>query len=178
MYLAADEAEVDLLQLLLVVARDEDAVERVEEVVARRAGRRPTRRQRFGAAEDLLRHHEETPPEGRGGAFLAQLALQLVAQGRLELVPGQPAPRRQLARALQDARVLEQAEVARRVGEAVWMIDAQSRHLPLLEQPQRDVVRVREDGGILHADGRQRIDVEEASGVDFLGRDAPMRQAD
>ena len=56
------------------------------------------------------------------------------------------------------------------------MIDAQSRHQPLADEAHHEPVCLGEDVGILHADGRQVIDVEEPAVVDLLSGHAPVGQ--
>ena len=77
----------------------------------------------------------------------------------------------------EDVLLLQLAEVVRRVPEAVRVVDAQAGHLSLGEQPEDEFVRRAEDLGLLDADRRQVVDVEEAAVVDLLRRDAPEGRA-
>ena len=49
--------------------------------------------------------------------------------------------------------------------------------LPSAQQPQDQLVRGGEDLRLLHAQGGQFVDVEEAAVVDLVGGDPPVRQA-
>src|SRR5207302_5004830 len=111
-------------------------------VVAGGAGDGPARGQRLGAGENFFRDDVERPPEGRGGLD----GRELFAQRRLQLLPRLRAAG---LRALEDARILEEAEIAHRVGEAVGMIDAQPADLSLGEQLQGQPVRLVEYRWIL-----------------------------
>ena len=63
---------------------DEDAVDRIEEVVAGRSCHRPARRQRLGPREDLLDDDEQRT----GQARISHLP-QLGPHFQLELIPAQ-----------------------------------------------------------------------------------------
>ena len=54
------------------------------------------------------------------------------------------------------------------------MVHAEPGDLSFVQQPQRNTVRFLEDDRILGADGRERVDVEEAAVVDLFRRDAPV----
>ena len=70
--------------------------------------------------------------------------------------------------------LLQAPEVVGGVVEPVGMIDAQPRHRALPHQAEEQPVGGLEDLGLLHADGRQLVDVEEAPVVDLLARHAPV----
>ncbi len=81
-----------------------------------------------------------------------------------------------LAAHLKEARLLQAAEVFRRIVQAVGVVDAQPLDLPLVHQPQNQPMRLLEDVGVLHADGRQLVDVEESAIIDLVRRHAPIGQ--
>src|SRR5512143_2565890 len=57
------------------------------------------------------------------------------------------------------------------------MVDPEPDDLPLADEPQDEPVRLVEDAFVLHPDGGEAVDVEEAAVVDLLSRHAPVRQA-
>ena len=82
-----------------------------------------------------------------------------------------------MAAELQEACSLKSLEIIARIGQAIGVVDAQSVHETVTHQKEREFVRPLEDRGVLHTDGREFVDVEEAAVVDFVRRDAPERQA-
>ena len=95
-----------------------------------------------------------------------QLAKVLARRVRL-VSPGSPAA---------GCLALERMEVAGRVEEAVRMVETDAGDLPLGHEAQEQPVGFAEDRRVLHADGGQFVDVEEAPVVDLLGRHAPGGQ--
>ncbi len=110
----------------------------------------------------------------------ADLAQRVVPGGALD----GPAGRQRLADAedlLGDdphaGALLEPAEVAAGVGQAVRVVDPQAGHLAGRDPAQHLVVRRVEDLGVLDADRRERGDVEEPPVVQLLVRHPPVHQA-
>ncbi len=150
---APGELGVRPAQLPRLAGVDVQAVEIVEVVVAGRAVHRPAPRQRFAARQNLLGHHVQRP---------------IRASAALGLARDVPGLRRQ---------VLQHREVSRRVEQAVGMIDADRLHLAVGEKGLQELVRVREDRGILDSQPGKRVDVEEPPVVDLVEGRAPIGQA-
>ncbi len=74
-------------------------------------------------------------------------------------------------------RVVQILHVVPRVGEAVDVVDAEALDQPLVVQIQQEAMRCLEHGRILDPNSSERVDVEEATVVEFLGADLPVRQA-
>jgi hypothetical protein len=77
---------------------------------------------------------------------------------------------------LQEVALLEAQEVGRGIIEPVGVIDAQPRHQALAQPVEDEPVRLGEHLRVLHPDGGQAVDVEEAAVVDLLPRHAPLGQ--
>ena len=71
---------------------------------------------------------------------------------------------------------LQPPQVFHRVVQAVDVIDPQAVHVAADQQVEHKLVASVEDLGILHADGRQVVDVEEAAIVDLVGGRLPVRE--
>ena len=56
------------------------------------------------------------------------------------------------------------------------MVDPEPGHPSGADEPEDEAVRLGEDFGVLHANGGQLVDVEEATVIDFLARHAPERE--
>ena len=69
--------------------------------------------------------------------------------------------------------VLKASEVFGRGVETIGVVDPEPGHLSRADETKDEAVRFGKDVRVLHADGGQLIDVEEAPVVDFLAGDAP-----
>ena len=67
-------------------------------------------------------------------------------------------------------------QVVARIEQAVHMVDAHPVQAPAPDQIEREGVHELEHRRVLHADGRQLVDVEEAPVVDLFAGHAPVRQ--
>ena len=56
------------------------------------------------------------------------------------------------------------------------MIDPQPVHVAADQQLEHQAVAFREDLGVLHANGRQLVDVEETPIIDLVGGGLPVRE--
>src|SRR5262249_31237484 len=111
---------------LPAVAIHEQPVHGVEEVVAGGAGDRPVCRKLFPLEQDLLRDYVQRP----GGRTLVSAMLQGQAAGHGACQALRPAPAAKTG-AGEDVVLVELAEVARRVAQAVGVVDAQPTRLAL-----------------------------------------------
>lgn len=73
--------------------------------------------------------------------------------------------------------VLQPREVARRIIQAVGMVDAQPVDLAFVEQLEHEPVEELEDRWLFGPHGREIIEVEKAPVVDLVGGGAPVREA-
>ena len=73
--------------------------------------------------------------------------------------------------------LLQRLEIARRVVQAIGMVDAQAVDHPGRGEVERKSLRRLEHFLPLHAQGRQFVDVEKAPVVDVVGGHAPVRQS-
>ena len=71
---------------------------------------------------------------------------------------------------------LQAREVLCGIQQAVRMIDAQPFHQALRQPAPQQLVGLGKNAGVFHAQAHQVIDVEEAPVIDFLRRNAPVRQ--
>ena len=157
------------------LAIDEQAVQRRQELVAGGAVHVPALRHRLLPDQHLLHHHVERPPRQAARLQLREDALQQRRLGgRIELLA---ARRRQRPAALEQVAGLEPTEVGGRDVEAVGVVDAQAGGEPVAQEPEHEPVRLREHRRLLHADGGQPVDVEEAPVVDLVAGHAPEGQA-
>ena len=89
--------------------------------------------------------------------------------------------RQPIGRAFESQRprreVLQHREVARRVEQAVGVVDADRVTLPSRISDREQLVRRLEDLRVLDAQAGERVDVEEAPVVDLVRRRAPVREA-
>jgi len=130
------------------VARiDEQSVQLMQKVVARRPVHCPRTRQAFAPGEDLLRDDEDRAASGTTDAT------------------------RRVGR-----QILEHVEVLRRIEQTVRMIDAHAGHAALAQERRQEPVDGGEHVRILDAQPGERVHVEEAAVVDFVRGRAPVRQ--
>ena len=73
-------------------------------------------------------------------------------------------------------RRLQALQIRLRIVESVDMVDAHPVDHPLPDQLEGQAVRAVEHAGLIHAQRREVIDVEEPAVVDLVDRDAPVRQ--
>ena len=137
---------------LLRARVDQQSVRDRGEAVAGRAVHRPRLGQALVPGEDLLRHH----PQRAGRA---------PARRRCEVEEGRPR-----------VAALQPVEVAGRIVEPVGVIDAQAVDLARRDELEHEAVGRIEDRLVLHAEGGEVVDVEEAPVVDLVGGDAPERE--
>jgi len=133
-------------QRCTAAARVQHAADLVHEVVAGGAVAGPVLRQRLAGREDLFHVHRE---RARRQATRAAGLVQARAQA---------------------------AQVGRRIGQAVDMVDAQAIDMPFGHQPQRQGMDRVEHAGQFHPQRHQRGDIEEAPVVDHVVADPPPRQ--
>ncbi len=74
------------------------------------------------------------------------------------------------------AEILQHREIARRIEEAVRVIDSHRLHAAVLQQLRQQLVGRGKDLRVLDAQPRELVDVEEAPVVDLVRRGAPVRQ--
>ena len=67
-------------------------------------------------------------------------------------------------------------EILRGIAQAVDMVEPQSLQLAIGDQPLHQPMRGLEGAGLLDAQARQRIDVEEAAIVDVAGGEPPVAE--
>ena len=74
-------------------------------------------------------------------------------------------------------RRLQLPKVRARIIQTVDVINTETSHASFLEKTKHQAVKGLEDHRVLHPDGDEFIDVEEAPVVDLLGSDPPEGQA-
>ena len=144
------DALIRLLEGARPLGVDEQAVQRVQELVARGPVHGPVVGKGLARHQHLLDHDVERNGRRRGP----------------------PRPRERLG-----ARRSERLEIARGRVETVGVVDPEPRDPALADQVEQEPVRRLEHGGILHPDRRQVVDVEEPPVVDLVPGDPPVRDA-
>ena len=161
------EAAVDGRYLVFVRARHECSAQLRQKVVARGAVNGPALRQALAGFQNLLGHHVDG--QGNGDRGRAVLVLWLIGWPCGDLrpvtVPRCPGP------------ILQLPEVARRVVQPVGVVEPDAVHPPLRHQFEQPGVRPGKHAGVLHSQGGQVIDVEEAAVIDLLRGHPPVAQA-
>src|SRR5262245_28424340 len=73
--------------------------------------------------------------------------------------------------------VVQPSEILMRVSQAVDMVEAQALQLPVRKEPAHQSMDGGKGGGVLHAQARKAVDVEEAPVIDLAAGQLPMGEA-
>ncbi len=148
------------------------------EVAAAPAPAPPQRGQRFGAGRVVQHRGDLVHEVVAGGAVAGPVAAQLLVR-RQDLFQVQGDAARGDATAAAGAVQLraQPLHVAGGVGQAIDMVNPHAIEMALGDQPQRQLVDRGEHVVLLHAQRRQRGDVEEAAVVEHVVADPPPGQA-